>query len=146
MPSNPAFVSSFCSYQAFAFCVARAADLGANPLRPIYRNGLANLYSGRSGQRGALISGRFRARKLVGSGEHSKCFFAGAHQQLRWAPLLSPYAFFQAVRARGTPFRSDRGGLGASPAPANNPATALAWPAPNSTTITPSGASKAGVL
>jgi hypothetical protein len=35
------------------------------------------LCSGRSGQRGTLISGRFRAGKLVGSGQYSKSFFAG---------------------------------------------------------------------
>ena len=34
--------------------------------------------SGHSRRRGTIISGRFRGRKLVGSGRYSKCFFAGA--------------------------------------------------------------------
>ena len=34
--------------------------------------------SGRSRLRGTVVSGRFRARKLVGSNRYSKCFFAGA--------------------------------------------------------------------
>jgi hypothetical protein len=33
--------------------------------------------SGHSGQRGTLISGRFRDGKLVGSGRYSKCFLPG---------------------------------------------------------------------
>ncbi len=45
-----------------------------SPARP----NLGKRSSGRSRLRGTVVSGRFRARKLVGSVRHSKCFFAGA--------------------------------------------------------------------
>ncbi len=64
---------SLSSYRlpAFAYC----PGLRCRPLRANSRSYALR----RSGQRGTLISGRFRGRKLIGSGQLSKCFFAGVH-------------------------------------------------------------------
>jgi len=64
MPSNPAF-----AIQLSLFCLACATDL-LEPNSSSYAPGV-------SGGAASLISGRFRDGKLVGSGQHSKCFFAG---------------------------------------------------------------------
>ena len=89
------------------------------------------------------FSGRFRARKLVGSSRYSKCFFAGA--QCPAIMALSGFRSRLSWRRARVAYPTDRyvGGRIASPACANNAPTAAAWPAPNSTTRTPPGASKA---
>jgi len=58
LPSDPAF-----AVPAFALHLACAADLWEGR-------------SGRSRRRGIIVSGRFRASKLVGSSQYSKRFFA----------------------------------------------------------------------
>ncbi len=81
-------------------------------------------------------------RKLVGSADIPsaflpQCFFAGV-QCFTLMPASS------AMRARGTPLRSGRGGNGASPAAANSAATDFAWPRAKFDDSAPSGASNAG--
>jgi len=61
MPSNSAFAIQF-----RFFCLTCAADLLEQ---------MSNFAQGCSGQRGTLIWGRLRSRKLVGSGQYSKRFF-----------------------------------------------------------------------
>jgi hypothetical protein len=125
--------------------------LGANPYsRPFEPASGSQLRAFRAARHPHL--GRFRARTLVGSGQYSKRFFAKANM-LFWpnmrfcrGSMLNHHARLAATRARGTPLRSDRGGDSTSPAAANNVATGSASPAPNSTTITPSGASSAGAV
>ena len=51
-------------------------------MEPTIKAGLVESRSGCSGQHGALILGRFRGRKLVGSVQYSKCFFAGPYPLL----------------------------------------------------------------
>jgi hypothetical protein len=69
-----------------------------------------------------------------------------------WGPMPSGHDFLATAHdllttsARGTPLRSGRGGSGARPAAAKSAATAGAWPAPNSTTTAPPGASSAGAV
>jgi hypothetical protein len=86
------------------------------------RKALSAICSGPTGQRGTIISGRFRGCKLVGSSRHSKHFFAG----LQCLAIMAYQCCFPATRARGTPLRSGCGGRGASPAAANNAATGSA--------------------
>jgi hypothetical protein len=136
---NPAIlyaVQSGFRYPAIACQLPLVSGLRCQPFG-------ANSWSsapGLSGQRGTLISGRFRGRKLVGSGRYSKCFFAG----VQCSPFMPGYLQLPATRARGTSLRSGRGAAGARPAAANRPATGADWPAPSSTTSTPPGASNAG--
>src|SRR6202049_837923 len=62
--------------------------------------------SGHSRRRGTIISGRFRGRKLVGSGRYSKCFFAGAPSAFCGAPS----AFLPGPNAsRSCPFSCNEG-------------------------------------
>jgi hypothetical protein len=117
----------------FSACLRRR-PLGAKLLRAMLR---AFRAARRPSYRADSVNG-----KLVGSGRHSKCFFAG----VQCSRLMPVYRNFLATRARGTPLRSDRGGDGASPAPCNNAATGSAWPVPSSTTAMPPGASNAGAL
>lgn len=104
------------------------------------------LLSGFQWQRGALISGRFRAGKLVGSGRYSKRFFArSAFLPEGFASATCRFYYnFLASRARGTPLRSGRGGAGARPAAAKSAATGPDCAAPSSTATRPPGASSAG--
>jgi len=89
----PYAVQSGFRYPAFALIQLslflrspRCLPLGANPLRPTFRNGLPNLYSGRSGQCGTLIIGaipcaqasRFRRTFQVLFCRGQTCFFAEA--------------------------------------------------------------------
>jgi len=61
-------------------------------------------------------------------------------------PMLQFHALFTPTRARGTPFKSGRGGSGASPAAANNAVTGSICAMPSSTTRAPPGASSAGTV
>ena len=68
--------------------------------------------SGRSRRRGTIVSGRFRARKLVGSGRYSKCFFAGVQCFADHDPArLDVTLFWRRARA-AYPSRSVRGRRG----------------------------------
>lgn len=50
-----------------------------------------------------IVSGRFRVRKLVGSGGYSKCFFAAVFPQAMLAAHALAACGFIARSARGTP-------------------------------------------
>jgi len=97
------------------------------PARPnLWKLGLWKLSSGRSRLRGTNVSGRFRARKLVGSSRYSKCFFAGGAMPRDHDRTPVPQSHLLAMRARGAPARSVRQEAGARPACENNAPTAAA--------------------
>src|SRR6201997_1774317 len=108
MPSNPAF-----AIQLRFFCLTCAADL------------LENHAPGVQGNAAPSFKGDSVARKLVGSGRYSKCFFSsrlfgGSAIQTCNVARHSARRTFSAIKARGTPLRSDCGAIGASPAAAIN--------------------------
>jgi hypothetical protein len=75
------------------FAIPSAVQSGFVAAFAIHYACAADLYEGRfwrSRRRGAIMSGRFLPRKLVGSGKHSKRFFAG----VQYRPLMPLPALF----------------------------------------------------